>query len=223
MALEDLMDCQGEGTVRSVHTTEENLDKVSRRSLLRWGLVGGGLLLVGGGGWLALRKGDLTALPPQGLQALLPSTYPILVVVAETIIPPDLVTPEEVALAIDRRLSFALPALQEEFNLGLALLENGFTGLFTRGSGTPFSSLGPVERAKGLLAWRDSPIGLLNNAYHGIRKLCMGAYYAEAAANRRSGYPGPLFEKPDPGPLSERAPISMAYLPPSHGQAETEQ
>ena len=61
------------------------LDGVSRRGLFKRGLFGAALLSIGGGATLALRTGRDDLESPEELEALTPSSYPVLFSVAEAV------------------------------------------------------------------------------------------------------------------------------------------
>lgn len=185
----------------------------SRRSFIIGGLVGGAALVAASGGYLALRRGKTTPAAPRPLKALAPANFPLLVAVIARVIPPGSdADPVQIALAIDETLTYTPPVVQEEMNLGMRLLENGLAGLLTRGSATPFTLLSPEAQDQALLRWRDADVGQLNAAYHGLRKLTLGKFYQDLKHGREIGYPGPVFEKPDPGPIEPRARISPPFV-----------
>ena len=191
-------------------------DGVNRRGLFKRGLFGAALLSLGGGATLALRAGRDDLESPGALASLTPSSYPVLFSVAEAVLP-DSEAAERVTLAVDRSLSYATPRARRDLNQALGLLENGLVGFFTRGSGRPFSRLSIGERRAALTAWRDHSV-LLRGAAQVLRRLPLAAYYAEEAAAKAIGYPGPPFEKPPAPLISARAPLS----PPFHGAAPHE-
>src|SRR5262249_47486694 len=80
--------------------------ELSRRSLLKRGLLGGSLLALGGMGFLALRGGRAVPLPPEGLRVFSPREYAVLDAVARRLVRPRKGWPTVdelgVALAADR-------------------------------------------------------------------------------------------------------------------------
>jgi hypothetical protein len=198
-------------------------ESAGRRRLLKMGLAGGALLAVGGGAGLALKGGRSDLQVPDGLLVFSKASYPIMFSVVEAVIPDPSAAPW-VTTAVDTSLSYAPPRVGKDLNLVLGLLENGLVGLFTRGGTTNFSLLSLDERRSALLRWRDKG-GLLTGAYGALRKLPQGAYYADDAAAKTTGYPGPLFEKPPAPPIEERGPLSPpfkigTYSPPTQGVPE---
>src|SRR5260370_40588112 len=59
----------------------------SRRGFLKKGIFGGLILAVGGGGFLASRRGRSIPLPPEGLKVLDPGEYAVLMAIAARLIP----------------------------------------------------------------------------------------------------------------------------------------
>ena len=186
---------------------------ISRRGLFRRGLLGGALLTVGGGTHLALRRGRGDLSVPSGLRSLSAATYPVMYSIAEAVLP-EPAAAATVTLAVDDSLSYASPRARQDLNQALGLLENGLAGLFTRGSGAPFSLLALSERRAALLKWQRWG-GLLQGAAHALRRLALAAYYSSDEAARGIGYPGPLFEKPSAPPIEPRAPLSPPFQLPA--------
>lgn len=185
----------------------------SRRSFLKGGLAGGAALVAASGGYLALRKGKATPAAPRALKSLSPESFPVLAAVIARVVPQA--TQDEVvelAMSIDETLTYTPETTRKEMNFGIRLLENGLAGLLSRGSATPFTLLSPEAQDEALRRWRDASVGPLNAAYHGLRKLTFGKYYQILAHSRPLGYPGPVFEKPDPGPIEPRGRLSPPFV-----------
>ena len=61
---------------------------LSRRSLIKRGLLGGALLAVGGAGFLTVRRGATVALPADGLLVFTPAQFAVLDAVARRMVRP---------------------------------------------------------------------------------------------------------------------------------------
>jgi hypothetical protein len=73
----------------------------------------------------------------------------------------------------------------------LGLFENALPGLLFDGRVTPFTALDPDAQDRVLESWRDSRLVLRRSGYQALRKLCLGAYYAEPRAWPALKYGGP--------------------------------
>lgn len=56
---------------------------------------------------------------------------------------------------------------------------------------TPWRALTPEQAARGLAAWRDADLALLNRAYAGLHDLVLGVWYGDPVHWAGTGYPGP--------------------------------
>lgn len=186
---------------------------MDRRRFLQRGLVGGALLTVGGGGYLALRGGKLDVTPREPLRALDAAVFPVLVAVAARLIHADTKDPVAVAHGVDLALAFQPPEAKKDLNMALALLENGLFGLFTRASPRTFTELSPDAQDRALKGWQTSRLVLLRGAFTALKRLCLGAHYASLDAAREVGYPGPPFEKPAAPPIVSDQPLSPPFVP----------
>src|SRR5512138_489542 len=105
---------------------------LSRRSLIKRGLLGGVLLAAGGAGFLALRGGARVALPADGLLVFTPAQFAVLDAVARRMVRPRAGWPGvdqvRVALAADRIAARVEPSAQKELRQLLGLFENGLAG-----------------------------------------------------------------------------------------------
>jgi hypothetical protein len=170
------------------------------------------LLTVGSATIAAMRKGSTEPVPARPLRYIDPAGYPVLVAAAKRILPPGDPHAETLVYDIDDTLHFA-QANVKDVNAILGLLENGLAGILTRGSSTPFTLLSPEQQDAALLRWRDSRISLLNGAYNGLKKMILGAYYGNGERAKLVGYQGPVYDKPDPGPIEPRGRLSPPYVP----------
>ncbi len=104
----------------------------SRRGFLKKGIFGGLILAVGGGGFLASRRGRSIPLPPEGLKVLDPGEYAVLMAIAARLIPEGEGFPsvEQVGVGLnaDRILAQTDPAAAREVKQLLNLFENALAG-----------------------------------------------------------------------------------------------
>ncbi len=192
-------------------------DDMQRRSFLKVGLFGGLLLAVGAGLGLGLRQGDRSVRPTRALNVISEAAFPVLVAVAARVTRGTSASPVEIAQRVDEALRFAPRQSQQDLDRVLLLLENALGGLLLRGQGTPFTLLDEGDQDAALMAWRDSSVGLLRGAYHGLRKLCLAAHYASADCWAEVAYPGPSLTKTVPPPMSARAPLAVTEAPSAEG------
>lgn len=186
---------------------------MDRRRFLQRGLVGGALLALGGGGYLALRTGHASVAPTGPLHAIDAKVFPVLVAVAARMVAAEQEDPVAVAHGVDLALAFQSPEATKDLNMALALLENGLFGLFTRASPRTFTELSAGEQDRALASWQTSRLVLLRGAFTALKRLCLGAHYASLDAARAIGYPGPFFEKPAPPPIVADKPLSPPFVP----------
>src|SRR5687767_11904154 len=93
----------------------DNEPVLSRRSLLKRGLMGGALLAVGGGSALALRRTKLVPLPKEGLSVLDPVEYAIMHAIGARVVPAREGFPQlDVAANVDKILARTGDDLQKE-------------------------------------------------------------------------------------------------------------
>src|ERR1700722_9797993 len=101
---------------------------MTRRTLLRRGLLGGLVLLLGGGTGLALLPSKDLVSPVPALLALAPDRFQVLVAFAARVVPAgaDAVA---VAQGVDRTLSYAAEETRQDIGKLLGLFENALPGL----------------------------------------------------------------------------------------------
>lgn len=183
-----------------------------RRTFLKRGLIGGAVLVVGSGAYLGLRGPALRHAPAGPLYVLDGATFAILAAVAARVASFDEADPVRIAHGVDVALQYLPVEGQADLKRALRLLDNGLAGLFTRGSATPFTQLSPDAQDAALTRWACSSVAVLRSAFDALRKLCLAAHYAELENARAIGYPGVPFDKPDPGPIEPRAPLSPPFV-----------
>ncbi|MCK6547669.1 hypothetical protein L6R52_17595 [Myxococcota bacterium] len=186
---------------------------MDRRTFLRRTLVAGAVASAGVA-YLGLRSGTSLPAPRGPLFVLDAPSFGVLALFAERILAFPGSDPLTVAHAIDANLRFVSPEAQADTRLILAVLENGLSGVLTRGSATLFSELTPEGRDAAIERWGTSSIAMLRGATNSLRKLCIGNHYAPLAASKELGYPGPQLAKPEPPPITARGPLSsMPWQP----------
>ena len=123
---------------------------LSRRSLVKRGLLGGALLAAGGAGFLALRSGATVALPGDGLLLFTPAQFAVLDAVARRMVRPRQGWPGVdqvgVARAANRIAARVEPSAQKELQQLLGLFENGLAGFIFGGRTRPFTRLDGAEQ-----------------------------------------------------------------------------
>lgn len=168
--------------------------------------------MVGGSGAVALFPSRKAHAPRRRLFLLDETTFAILAVAAERMIPKGSADAIEVAHRVDISLCYLPQEAASDINRALLLLENGLVGVFTRKSPLPFTRLAPSAQEAALDAWADSRFALLRGAFGALRKLCLAAYYATIEAGQEVGYPGPPFLKADPGPIVANQALSPPWV-----------
>lgn len=186
---------------------------MQRRVFLQRSLVGSALLSVFGGGLLALRGGIYPDIGDRELRVLDVTTFGILAAVAART---TLVSAEEslvVAYNVELLLRVMRPAAQRNLCQVLRLLENALPAVLLRSSITPFTRLSPAGQDHALWAWRASSLVTLRGAYQALRRLTLGAYYCQVNNARPLGYRGPRWPVTAAEPMTDRGPLSPAYVP----------
>jgi len=168
---------------------------LSRRSLIKRGLLGGALLAAGGAGFLALRGGRSVPLPPDGLRVFDPRQFAVLDAVARRMIRPRAGWPTVdevgVARAADRIAAGVEPSAQKELQQLLGLFENGLASFVFGGRTRPFTLLDGAEQDRVLAEWRDSGLALRRTGYAALRTLVLAGYYQSPSVWPAMGYGGP--------------------------------
>jgi len=169
-----------------------------RRRLLKRGVVGGALLLVGGAVPLALRSTLVRRTPAHPLKLLSLEEHAVLAAVAARFAPGDGAGPAwptadalDCAGKVDALLATAHPEVGAEFRQLLRLFESALFGLVTTGSPTPFTRLSPAAQDARLEAWHRSRLALLRSGYQALKRLSHATYYSSPEVYSLVGYPGP--------------------------------
>lgn len=173
----------------------EKSDGVSRRGVLKAGLLGTAAAIVGSLG-LGLRATRLIAPPGGGLQVLSVKEYAVLAAIAERICPASAdgapgAAELGVAQLVDRRLATLETDAQDGVKLLLTIFENALTGMLFGERLAPFTQLDAEAQERILAQWRASTVAFRRTAFGAFNALVGSTYYGEAATWARIGYSGP--------------------------------
>jgi len=176
-------------------TSPPSTSGFSRRALLRSGLVGFGLVMIGGTS-IAMRTGTPRRLPRGGLQVLSPAEYATFAAIADRVCPePRPGVPGasalDVAALADRLFVHASDDAREGVKTALRIFENGLTGALFLERVTPFTALSPEEQDRTLLAFRSSRVTIRRTLFRALSSLAASLYYGHPDAWPSVGYPGP--------------------------------
>ncbi|KKO44614.1 hypothetical protein WG68_15080 [Arsukibacterium ikkense] len=95
--------------------------------------------------------------------------------------------------AINDFLPFLPLRQQQELHQLFNLLANRISRLGLTGHLTQLAGLSIPQRLALLNSWRDSYLGVLQQAYHGLRELLYGAYYGQPEHWQPLAYSAPRF------------------------------
>ncbi len=178
---------------------------VSRRSFLKKGVLGGLILAVGGGGFLASRRGAQVFMP-SGLKVLSAAEYAVMWAIVQRFVPAKegFPTPDSLNTAVgcDGIIALLEEVTQAEIKQLLMLFENALPNFLFGGRTEPFTQLNPTEQDQVLAEWRDSRITIRRTGYRALRGIAIAAYYGNAASWPSVGYGGP-----PPGIHDPNAPV----------------
>ena len=178
----------------------------TRRSLLKKGMLGGGLLAASGLG-LSLFPGKKLKLPDTPFKVLTSETYAILLAVVPHVLPLPEHFPSareiNVARRVDDLLALMHPADAAELNQALEVLENPLLGLMLDGRPQPFSTASVAVQEQTLRRWKNSSLEVRRTGYVAISGLVKSAYFSHPKTYKVTGYPGPpdFSNVPSPQPL----------------------
>lgn len=169
--------------------------RMQRRTWIKFGLVGGAVLALGGG-TLALLRPAWTGsrLTPAGRELFGAVARAVL----EGILPEAQRAPQahQAALAahlerLDATLAGLPSAMQDEIAQLGALLLHPLGRRTLAGLGTDWVEADTAAVQHALHGLRESPMALRQQAYHALRDLTNGAYFSDPTAWSYLGYPGP--------------------------------
>jgi hypothetical protein len=173
---------------------QEVTARLSRRTLLKSGLVGAVLVGVGSAGLALQSTRKQGATPP--LKVLDAEEYAVLCAVAETACPalgagaPG-ATALEVAKQLDGLLASADPESQKGTKMALRIFDNALSGALGGERLVPFTKLDGQARTRVLANWRDSDIGFKRTVYKGLTGAIFAVYWGDPRTWKRIGYDGP--------------------------------
>lgn len=161
---------------------------MQRRQLLKFGLVGFGLVALGGGGaalWKpALQNDRLTHAGRQALGALARAVLDGSLPVGDAALNQHLDH-------LDGVVQRMPPAVRAELQQLFSLCTNAGGRWLLWGGLTPLHELSLNEVQALLLAMRHSKLALRQQAYFALRDLNAAAHFAQPGAWNALGYPGP--------------------------------
>jgi len=189
----------------------------TRRSLLKKGLIGGGLLAVSGIG-LSLQPSKKLTSPVGSLKVLSPKAYGTLLALIPHVLPVSKEFPKpddiQVAKRVDDLLALMHPADGAELAQALQVIENPVLGLLLDGRPQPFSVASAAAQAQTLQNWKSSRLAVRRTGYVALTGLIKSCYFSHPQTYAAVGYPGPpdLSQIPSPGaaPLIEAEPATEA-------------
>jgi hypothetical protein len=166
---------------------------LTRRSLLRKGILGTVLLVVGGGVAVSVRRGRKGPAPREALRVFSEREHAVFAAMAERVIVSASPSPTEIDVAgrADRAMALALPSVQKEFKQLLGLFENGVAGALTGTGFAPFTSSSRKAQDARLEAWSRSRLPVLRTGYQAMKRLAVACYYSHPATWKAIGYSGP--------------------------------
>ncbi|MFN7130877.1 MAG: gluconate 2-dehydrogenase subunit 3 family protein [Myxococcales bacterium] len=166
---------------------------LTRRLLLKRGVFGGALLLLGGTG-LALRPGRPRA-PNGPLRFFSAAEYATFAAIAERVIPAaegwKSAAELRVAEKADALLAEVDPRVGAELKGLLGLFENALAGLLFDLSPAPFTARPEEAQDATLEAWQNSRLALRRSGFKALKNLAIACYYGSPEAWPQVGYRGP--------------------------------
>jgi len=184
----------------TMQTSASGPPPLSRRSLIKRGLLGGGILLLGGAGFLGMRSTRRGKAPPRPLSVLGEDEYAVVEALAARIIAPAKDAPplDEVAWNVDQLLAAADPSAQKEVKQLIGLFESALAGFLFGGRITPFTRLEPDEQDQVLREWQQSRLLLRRTGFTALKTLALAGYYSFSSTWAYMKYPGPPKDFHDP-------------------------
>lgn len=164
---------------------------MDRRTFLKRGVIGGGVLLLGGAGLLAFPSGEL-ARPTRALAVLAPRAFGVLAAIAKRVVTAEGADAVAIAHGVDDALRFANAQTQGDIGALLMLFESALAGAVFDARVMPFTRLSPEKQDAVLDAWRRSRVDVRRTGYSALKRLCLAAHYAEPENWSAFGYPPPL-------------------------------
>ena len=178
-------------------------EKEGRRDFLKKGLVGGLLLAVGGGVFLATRRTRAAGGLGQ-LQVLSPEEATVVLAVANRLVPERVGFPRPLEVGVPGKVDALVaglhPGTQTEIRRLLNLFEGAVAGFLFEGQLRPFTACSPWEQEDRLRGWARSRVTLRRSGFRALKKLVYAAYYGSPQTWAAIGYPGPPLAPPPVAP-----------------------
>lgn len=165
---------------------------MQRRTVLKLGLAGGALVVIGGIGVALLPSA--TVEPRRPLVVLKPWEFAVVAMVADRMFEGEGLPSArelEIAEGVDALLGSMDPATVAEIRQVLTLLESSAAGLVMQGRIGTFSRASAEAQRRVLRGWASSRWPLLRTAYRALHGLCMGVAWSNPTMHAFMGYPGP--------------------------------
>ncbi|HYV45626.1 MAG TPA: hypothetical protein VFA20_12240 [Myxococcaceae bacterium] len=165
----------------------------SRRSLLKRGLLGGGLLFIGGFTYLGTRGTRRGAPPPKPLSVLTEDEYAVMEAIALRMVDPAPDAPAlgDTAWTVDQLLAVAPVEAQKEVKQLLGLFESALGNFLFGARVTPFTHLDPTSQDRVLREWQQSRLLVRRTGYSALKTLALAGYYGTSRTWAYMNYPGP--------------------------------
>lgn len=175
---------------------------LSRRRVLKTGVVGGAVLALGGVGFVASRKSRLET-PPVLLHVFDALEYSVLWAIAQRVVAPRPGWPSlshvNPVVNADNTLRLAAPLVLRDIKRLIRLFESPVANFVFGGKTQPFTALESDAQDQVLREWRESRLEVRRTGYVVLRTLVAAAYFGDARTWPVVGYPGPPqgFHQPD--------------------------
>jgi hypothetical protein len=165
---------------------------IDRRTFLKYGLVGSGILALGGIG-LSLRPTVLVQ-PASSLRILTEQEFSIFTSFGEALLDGEPGWPDptrmELIEEIDASLELLHPGIQGEVSLLLGLLESALAGVVLDARITTFTGCSLRERAEILDSWRGARVRVFRTGFLALHGFITAAYFNRPEVAAKIGYPG---------------------------------
>ncbi|MBS2030351.1 MAG: hypothetical protein JST54_20785 [Deltaproteobacteria bacterium] len=167
---------------------------LTRRSALKLGFFGSGLVFVGGGLALNARASKLQK-PARPLLVLTEQEFSIVAAMADRIVPGNgaFLPPEklEVAHRVDALFARLQPGLAKDLSRLLHLFESGVANFLFDGRGQTFTQMSAEDQDAALRDWQRSRLSPRRAIYKALRGVIAASYFGVQELDAAVGYPGP--------------------------------
>jgi hypothetical protein len=170
----------------------------TRRSILKKGIVGGVILLLGGAVPILLRPTRILRRPNRPLRILTAKEHAIFAAAAARICPREPTSTGwpsadsvDCAGKVDLVMAELHPKAAAELRKLLHVFESGMTGLLSIASPTTFTGATDADQDRRLESWRRSRVALFRSGYQAMKRLAFATYYSSPETYAHVGYPGP--------------------------------